>query len=235
MRKMRIDARWIGLALALLSAAHGFGAAQPENAAANRGQGYAAEGRGYGRAAGSPGVVGGARGGRPGYNDSAQPPQSFRAAELAALDSIPKGALSGEEIATLLYRWQEEKLARDLYSEFALRYGVPLFGNIARSEQTHMDLLALVLERYQLELPGPETAGAFHNPDTAAAYARLIEEGGSSLAEAVRVGIEIEQSNIRDLEKAAAATDNEDVRYVLERLLLGSRNHLTALQRQNSR
>ena len=95
--------------------------------------------------------------------------------------------------------------------------------------------LALILERYQLELPGPETAGAFRNPDAAAAYARLTEAGGDSLAEAVRVGIEIEQSNIRDLEKAAAATDNEDVRYVLERLLLGSRNQLTAFQRQNSR
>jgi hypothetical protein len=176
------------------------------------------------------GVVNGA-----GAGNSATQAQSYRDAETAALASMPKGTLKTEEIAKLLYMWEEEKLARDVYNSLGTMYSLPVFTNIARSEQNHMDQLASLLKRYDLALPGTNTPGSFKNAELAKAYADLIKQGSQGLAQAIKVGIAIEEMDIVDLEKAMALSANQDVRYILDQLLAGSKNHLTAFQRQSQR
>ena len=52
---------------------------------------------------------------------------------------------------------------------------MPIFSNIARAEQRHMDLVQKLFEIYGLDLPTTlETEGTFDDPNLAAAYAEFI-------------------------------------------------------------
>ena len=73
--------------------------------------------------------------------------------------------------------------------------------------------------------------GVFTDPALQSLYDELIAKGSQSLADAVQVGITIEQTDIADLSKTIA-TAPADVVIVLERLLAGSQNHLAAFERQ---
>ena len=50
----------------------------------------------------------------------------------------------------LLWMREEEKLARDVYLTLADLWGLRPFTNIARSEQSHMDSVAFLLDRYDI-------------------------------------------------------------------------------------
>jgi hypothetical protein len=69
----------------------------------------------------------------------------------------------------------------------------------------------------------------------AKAYADLIKQGSQSLDQAAKVGIAIEEMDIKDLGEALALSANQDVEYILDQLLAGSKNHLAAFQRQSQR
>jgi hypothetical protein len=203
--------------------AAGQGLAAGQNPGAGQGFG-AGQGGGRGRLAGV-GTYG---------NNSAQY-QSYRGTELAALSSMPVGTLQAEELASLLYIWEEEKLARDVYMKLGGLYKLPVFLNIARSEQTHMDQMAYLIERYKLTNPGTEAPGIFRDPGLAAAYKDMTTRGSESLEQAIAVGIAIEEMDIQDLQKAIESSGNQDVQYILNQLLMGSRNHLTVFNRQAQR
>lgn len=47
--------------------------------------------------------------------------------------------LDQQEKDAILYMREEEKLARDVYEFLYAKWNVNTFGNIRRSEQTHMD------------------------------------------------------------------------------------------------
>lgn len=150
------------------------------------------------------------------------------AAEAAA--AVP---LSAAEKADLLYMREEEKLARDVYTAFYARYGLRVFSNIAASEQAHMDAIGRLLARYNLSDPAAGKApGVFTNPALQALYDDLIARGNQSLAEALRVGVLIEETDIADLQTSLAHTTNADLRLVYTNLLRASRNHLAAFSRQ---
>lgn len=46
---------------------------------------------------------------------------------------------------------EEEKLARDVYLTFGEKWGLTLFTNIAKSEQTHTDAVKTLLDRYEIK------------------------------------------------------------------------------------
>ena len=135
--------------------------------------------------------------------------------------------LSDEEAAGLLYMREEEKLARDVYNEMYELWGTPIFQNIARSEQTHMDAIKLLLDNYGLTDPAL-APGQFTDPLLQALYDQLIAQESTSLADAMNVGVLIEQTDIADLQKRITQTDNADIQLVYTRLLNGSYNHLAA-------
>jgi hypothetical protein len=137
--------------------------------------------------------------------------------------------LSEAEAEGLSFMREEEKLARDVYLMLYEQWGIRIFQNIAKAEETHMSAIAGLLERYGLPDPAEDTAvGVFTNPELQALYDQLMEEGSQSLADALRVGALVEEVDIVDLEDYIEQTDNEDVLLVYQNLLKGSYNHLRA-------
>lgn len=147
--------------------------------------------------------------------------------EIQQLQSIPASELSADEAAGLLFMREEEKLARDVYNQLYSLWGQPVFQNIASSEQTHMDQVKLLMDRYALADPAL-APGQFTDPNLQALYDQLIAQGSLSLEDALNVGILIEQTDIKDLQTRLAQTDNADVQLVYNNLMNASNNHLSA-------
>lgn len=145
--------------------------------------------------------------------------------------------LTPEEAAGLAYMREEEKLARDVYQYLYQEWNQRTFQNIARSEQTHMDAIKSLLDRYGIADPAAgNAAGVFTDAHLQDLYDQLIAQGSQSLAEALRVGIAIEKLDISDLQDKLATAVQPDVKTVYQNLLRGSQNHLrsftSVLQRQ---
>jgi hypothetical protein len=121
---------------------------------------------------------------------------------------------------------EEEKLARDVYLKLYEKWQLPVFQNIAGSEQTHTDAVKTLLDRYGLTDPFSEEIGVFENEALQNLYNQLITQGNLSIADALKVGGAIEEIDILDLEERMAQTDKADIILVYENLLKGSRNHL---------
>jgi len=143
------------------------------------------------------------------------------------ITTIPASDLSDAEAASLLFMREEEKLARDVYLKMYELWGMPIFQNIANSEQMHMDQIKQLLDRYGLTDPAL-APGQFTDPSLQALYDQLVAQGSVSLADAMNVGVLIEQTDIADLQEHIAQTDNADIQMVYSNLLNGSYNHLAA-------
>ncbi len=145
--------------------------------------------------------------------------------------------LTAAEIDGLKYMREEEKLARDVYLTMDELWGQRVFSNIARSEQTHMDAVGTLLDRYDIADPAAGNApGEFTNPDLQALYDQLVDTGSQSLADALKVGLAIEEIDIADLVEELESVTHSDIQRVYQSLKQGSENHLrafaTALERQ---
>lgn len=139
------------------------------------------------------------------------------------------GVATADEIEDLYWMREEEKLARDVYLAMFDLWGLSAFENIAASESRHMEAVLGLIEDYGLSDPVVDTTpGAFSNPELAALYTELVEQGSQSLVSALTVGALIEDLDIRDLEEALAVTDRAGIERVYENLLQGSANHLRA-------
>jgi hypothetical protein len=139
--------------------------------------------------------------------------------------------LSEEEKEELLFMREEEKLARDVYLTLYNKWGLPIFKNIARSEQNHMDAVKVLIDKYGLEDPVEETndkIGVFKNSELQQLYYQLVNEGSQSIENALEVGKLIEEKDIEDLEKAISETNHYDIRTVYSHLMRGSYHHLRA-------
>lgn len=148
-----------------------------------------------------------------------------------AFSGVATTDLSEAEAEGLSFMREEEKLARDVYLMLYEQWGIRIFQNIAKAEETHMSAVAGLLERYGLPDPAADKAvGVFTNPELQALYDQLMEEGSQSLADALRVGALVEEVDIIDLEDYIDQTDNEDLLLVYQNLLKGSYNHLRAFK-----
>jgi hypothetical protein len=146
-----------------------------------------------------------------------------------ALATIPASALSFDEMNSLSFMREEEKLARDVYAQMFSHWGLGVFSNIGASEQAHMDAVLLLLTRYALPDPAATTLpGQFGNAALQALYDALLASGSTSLVNALLAGAEIEDVDIRDLRAIKAKIDNADLLLVYDNLEKGSRNHLRA-------
>lgn len=133
---------------------------------------------------------------------------------------------AGETSALVLMR-EEEKLARDVYLALEARWGQRVFGNIAGSEQQHMDQVAALLARYGLADPAAGRApGEFQDPQLRVLYGQLVAQGEGSLAAALAVGATIEDLDISDLMHLSQETSKPDILRTFGNLTKGSRNHL---------
>ena len=143
------------------------------------------------------------------------------------LNSLPKQGLSTAELAQLRLLRQEEKLARDVYQVLALVWKIPAFTNIAKAEQSHMDLVAWVMQRYGIKDPLTSNAwGVYPDPQFSSLFVSLLQFGIHSKWHALAVGAFIEDLDIADLKHSLQVTDNRDLDTVWQNLQRGSRNHM---------
>src|SRR5574343_77564 len=73
--------------------------------------------------------------------------------------------------------------------------------------------------------------GSFKTPAFQALYDALVATSRTSLIEALKVGVQIEELDIRDITAQKAGIDNADILMVYDNLLRGSRNHLRAFMK----
>lgn len=138
-------------------------------------------------------------------------------------------SLSQEEKDALIFMREEEKLARDVYLKLGESWEIPIFSNIARSEQRHMDAVLCLIEKYELTDPlRSKELGQFSNENFERLYSDFTARGAESLEAALLVGAEIEDLDIFDLQNNLATVNNEDIFAVFNELMRGSRNHLRA-------
>ncbi len=135
------------------------------------------------------------------------------------------------EAITLVFMREEEKMARDVYITLYETWQTPLFANISKAEQQHMDQIKALLDSYELPDPALEAVGVFANSDIQALYDSLIERGNTSQIEALQVGALVEEVDIADLEKAIAETENPALERMYTNLMNGSYNHLRSFVR----
>lgn len=147
----------------------------------------------------------------------------------AQVNSLPIESLNLAELTSLSFMREEEKLARDVYITLYNKWGVNIFTNISASEQTHMDAVLMLLNKYGLTDPaGTNAVGVFNNATLQNLYNQLVTQGNISVLEAYKVGATIEDLDIFDLQNALINIDNMDIRLVYDMLTKGSRNHLRA-------
>jgi hypothetical protein len=141
--------------------------------------------------------------------------------------------LTVTEKNNILYLYEEEKLAHDIYVAMYYRYGAYIFNNISESEQRHMDSVAKLISKYELEEGVLNNdPGIFLNDNIKVLYGDLLEEGEKDLTSALGVGVKIEVMDIGDIEDMQKETDKADIERVLSNLLDGSYNHLDAFNTQ---
>lgn len=145
------------------------------------------------------------------------------------LTSPPDVPLSPAEVSDLRYMQEEERLARDVYGVFYEKWGMQVFKNIGDAEQTHMDSVTVLIERYGLDVPSESVVpGVFSHAELQALYRDLTEAGMQSPEDALRAAALVEETDIVDLQGAISRTDKEDIHYVYQNLMRGSENHLRA-------
>jgi hypothetical protein len=147
------------------------------------------------------------------------------------LDSYETGELTETEIADIHFMREEEKLARDTYIAMFDAWGLRVHENIVESEQSHMDAMLQLIEKYGLEDPATGVVGTFANETLQEKYTELVDWGQESELDSLKVGCRIEEIDMRDIRVRIDRTDESAILLVYENLLKGSRNHLRAFYR----
>lgn len=143
------------------------------------------------------------------------------------VDALPPESLNDDELNSLTIMREEEKLARDVYQVLSTKYNAKIFSNIALAEQTHMDAVLILLNKYDMEDPvGANPVGVFTDPILQFLYDELIAVGNTGILNAYKVGATIEDMDIYDLRTIKLTVDNKDILLVYDNLEKGSRNHL---------
>lgn len=141
-------------------------------------------------------------------------------------------SFTDDELKTLLHMKEEEKLAGDVYTFLYEKWGTPVFSNISKAEDTHLNAVLYLLKNYGEEYTQTGEPGVFANSDFQELYSQLVEKGSGSVEAAMETGALIEELDIKDLEEYLEVVENDNIKIVFENLLRGSRNHLRAFNRQ---
>lgn len=134
--------------------------------------------------------------------------------------------LTQNEIYDLKFLREEEKLARDVYIYSYNKYKLAIFNSISQSEQTHMNSVLSLLNKYGIPDPSSVQMGIFVNQDLQVLYNNLISQSNISLIEALKVGATIEDLDINDIDDFIINTSKSDLLTVYNNLTCGSKNHI---------
>jgi len=148
--------------------------------------------------------------------------------QICAVTPSVSMPLSESAVATLRFMREEEKMARDVYRFLGNTWGSRVFGNIAASEQTHMDQVLSFMQTYGIADSATEQAGVFNDVSLQALYNQLVARGSTSIQESMNVGALIEEVDIRDLRAAIGSNEDAALDQLYLNLTSGSYNHLNA-------
>lgn len=154
-----------------------------------------------------------------------------QAAVAAGRPGGPGGTapLSAAETADLRFMREEEKLARDVYLQLYDQWATATFANVASAEQSHMDAMLRMLQRYRVADPAVGMSiGEFNNPSLQALHDNLMALGRGNELAALKVGGFIEEADMEDIVAAMERSQHADIDDTYARRLCGSRNHLRA-------
>jgi hypothetical protein len=146
--------------------------------------------------------------------------------------SVLAASLTPSEVESLLFVREEEKLARDTYLTLYGVWEMDIHQTIAQSEQSHMDAILGLLDKYGLGDPALPEIGAFQDAFLQEKYFELTAWGEQSPADALLVGCLIEEIDLIDLVERMAQIDKRDILTVFQNLMDGSENHLRAFVAQ---
>jgi hypothetical protein len=136
-------------------------------------------------------------------------------------------ALTADDQASLQFMYEEEKLARDVYTTLGAIWNVNQLNNIKDSEQNHMDAIADIMNTYEVAydvLP----IGQFNDTHLKTLYDDLVAQGTQSKLDALIVGATVEDLDIVDLQDFMETTEMAEIIAIYDNLQCGSRNHLRA-------
>lgn len=136
--------------------------------------------------------------------------------------------LTTQEQQDLQFLIEEEKLARDVYLYASELYNEQIFSNISGSEQTHMNKVAELIDKYGLSYELSEERGIFYDTELQQLHTDLVATCDKGLVDALTVGATIEDLDISDIILNEANTTNADLLVVYDNLKCGSRNHIRA-------
>lgn len=136
--------------------------------------------------------------------------------------------ISKQEIENLQFLKEEEKLARDVYLFSYDLYGQNIFKNISNSEQSHMNSVSVIMEKYGIKDLSFDERGKFSNLELQQLYDDLVDLSKISLENALTVGATVEDLDINDLNNFISNADHQDMIEMYQLLNCGSRNHLRA-------
>ena len=144
----------------------------------------------------------------------------------------PSGTLTEAQRSALAANAQEEKLAHDLYTEFANLFETPVFDRIAASETGHLSAIRALLTRYGVADPTADREpGRFTDPVVQARYDELLVRGRAGEQAALEVGRTVESEDIELLDTSLGGLTAPDVQRVYSHLLHASQHHLAAFER----
>lgn len=152
--------------------------------------------------------------------------------EMGSDTVLTESEFTEDEWHDLLHLAEEEKLARDVYIYAYAKYALPVFNNISKSEQYHMERVLEILASFDVEDPTSPVLGDFNNEELQALYDQLTSRVDISLLDALLVGATIEDLDINDINSFIANTDNTEMLGMYTSLNCGSRNHMRAFYRQ---
>jgi hypothetical protein len=142
-------------------------------------------------------------------------------------------ALTNKEKEALNYMYQEEKLAKDVYSTLLRLYPrLSIFNKIKKAEIVHETSVANVMKHYNLPLPvRGDKIGKFKNKELQKLYDELIKLGKKSPIDALKAGIMVEVTDVEDLDKYLKDAKSKDIKALFKFLRAGSYNHYNAFNR----
>lgn len=142
----------------------------------------------------------------------------------------PKDSLTKDEVNSLLFMLEEEKMAFDVYTLMDAKWGTMQFNHIKQSEVMHMNAVKAILDNNNVKYTLLDQ-GKFNDKNLQKLFNELIAQGNRSETEALKAGAKIEDVDIYDLIRLKKQVQNEDIIKAYNFLECGSRNHLRAFTR----
>jgi hypothetical protein len=163
------------------------------------------------------------------------------------VNSLPAATLNDAQKQLLVFMWNEEKLAKDVYLALNQIYPSQQLSTIAtQSEARHQEMVRALLEKYNLSVWEPLNAssgytdaavsavapGAYTVTAVQTLYNTLYAKGIASARDSMEVGCMVEVTDVNDLTRDLPVVSSLlDATAVFENLRAGSYNHYWAFDR----